>query len=541
MKNNHKILLIVSLILLASQGWAQDCKILREAVVMKENKLMSVTKDGQFVPMEEDNMQLSNGIIVMKNGDYKLPTAQKMKLKNGEILSSKGQFMLMMDQVVNIDGVMMKDGKAMIVKDGTLSAMDGDMNLNSADKATKDGLITKQDGSTIQLREGEMINMDGSLMRRKDEMMAMDGVTMRNGKMMKYDNGRLIAMDKEITMPAGKVGLDGSVTLKDGSKVMLKDGDVMSQKGELAMPKSDLLMDGILKRDGKMMQLDKGKMKVLDKEVTLANGAKISSEGIMVMSNSNKVVLKEGDFVTMEGDMMMMKGSKLDSKAVDSRTSNDHLIFTGGRMMAVKNGEPQPMTADMTMPNGSKVMKSGQVVKKDATKYILREGEKVDMNGEIIVDKSKMDTDEKNHLVMKNGKMMEMKNGKEIPMTKEVLMPNWDKVLVDGTIEKSNGTKYAMKEGERVNMEGEMMSKINTGYTPGAANTAAGGSDCITMKNGKMCMIKAGKELPMAKEVLMPNGSKVMTNGAVLMKDGKIIVMKEGDKVDMSGNLALKK
>jgi imidazolonepropionase-like amidohydrolase len=56
-----------------------------------------------------------------------------------------------------------------------------------------------------------------------------------------------------------------------------------------------------------------------------------------------------------------------------------------------------------------------------------------------------------------------------------------------------------------------------------------------------MCMIKAGKELPMAKEVLMPNGSKVMTNGAVLMKDGKIIVMKEGDKVDMSGNLALKK
>ena len=125
-------------------------------------------------------------------------------------------------------------------------------------------------------------------------------------------------------------------------------------------------------------------------------------------------------------------------------------------------------------------------------------------------------------------------------MLKEILMPNWDKVLVDGTIEKSNGSKYAMKEGERINMEGEMMSKINTGTSP-SNNTAAAGSDCITMKNGKMCMIKAGKELPMAKEIILPNGNKVMTNGAVIMKDGKTVVMKEGDKVDMAGNLALKK
>jgi hypothetical protein len=541
MKKNQKILLIISGILIAFQGWAQDSKILRDAVVMKDNKLMSVTKDGQFVPMEEDNKQLDNGIIVMKSGEYKLPTGQRMKLKNGEILNSKGQLLLMMDQVVNIDGMMMKDGKMMVVKDGTLSPMDSDMNLNSADKATKDGLITKQDGSTIQLREGEMINMDGTLMRRKDEMMAMDGVTMRNGKMMKYDNGRLIPMDKEITMPSGKVGLDGTVTLKDGSKVILKDGDIMSQKGELAVAKSDLLMDGLLKRDGKMMQLDKGKMKALNSEITLGNGAKISPEGNMIMAGNNKVILKEGDFVTMQGDVMMMKGSKLDSKGMESRISNDHLIFTGGRMMVVKNGEPQGMTADMTMPNGNKVMKNGQIVKKDASKYILREGEKVDMTGEIIVDKAKIEMDEKNNLVMKNGKMMEIKNGKELPMTKEVLMPNWDKVMVDGTIEKSNGTKYAMKEGERVNMEGEMMSKINTGFTPGSTTTAAAGSDCVTMKNGKMCMIKEGKELPMAKEVLMPNGNKVMTNGAILMKDGKIVVMKEGDKMDMSGNLALKK
>jgi len=89
-----------------------------------------------------------------------------------------------------------------------------------------------------------------------------------------------------------------------------------------------------------------------------------------------------------------------------------------------------------------------------------------------IVDKSKSDYDEKNHIVLKMGKMIQVKDGKDIPMTSEVLMPDWSKIYPDGTIEKQNGTKTKMKEGERFNMEGEVMSKLNTGYTgPMVAST----------------------------------------------------------------------
>jgi hypothetical protein len=525
MKTVSKNLLLLFLLLIACQGWAQDLKILKDAVLMKDGKLMTVTKDGQVIPVEEDT-ELANGVVVTKGGDYKSATGAKMKLKNGEILTKKGELMILMDAVVKLDGVMMKDGKMMAVKDGNLSALDSGLDLTSGDKVSTDGTVTRKDGSTLMLREGEMINMDGSMMRRKDELMTMDGATMRNGKAMRNDGGKLVPLDKDMVLSNGsKIGMDGTVTMKDGTKISLKDGETMGSKGDIVIAKADLIMDGIYNRDGQMTALEKGKLKTIDSDVTLPNGSTVSKEGYIMTKDGNKLLLRDGDFISMQGDIIVMKVAKLDGKGLEARVSNDHLVFKGGKMMVVKNGEALVMDKEMLMPNGSKVSKLGQVTRKDGSKLVLKENEKLEMNGELLVDKAKLEIDEKNHVIMKNGKMMMVKEGKEFPMTKEVLMPNWSKVLVDGTVEKSDGTKALLKEGERMNMEGDMMSKVNTGFA-GAGNA----SDCITMKSGKMCMVKGGKDVPFVKEMLMPNGSKVMPNGAVLKKDGSIVVMKEGDK-----------
>jgi hypothetical protein len=539
MKTLLKNLLLLSIVLIAFQGWAQDLKTLKDAVLMKDGKLMTVTKDGQVIPAEGDT-ELGNGVVVMKTGDYKLPSGAKMKLKNGEILTKKGDLMVLMDAVAKMDGVMMKDGKMMTVKDGNLTSLDSDLELASGDKVSADGNVTHKDGSTLMLREGEMINSDGSMMRRRDELMTMDGATMRNGKAMRNDGVKLVPLDKDMVLSNGsKISPDGTVTMKDGSKIALKDGETMGSKGDIVIAKADLLMDGVYNRDGQMTALEKGKLKSMNSDMTLPNGSTISKDGYIMTKDGKKLLLRDGDFITMQGDIIVMKTVKLDGKGLESRISNDHLVFQGGKMMLVKNGESQMMDKEMVMSNGSKVSKLGLVTKKDGSKFTLKDNEKLDMNGEILVDKAKLEIDEKNNIVMKNGKMMMVKEGKEFPMTKEVLMPNWSKVLVDGTVEKSDGSKYVLKEGERMNMEGDMMAKINTGF----AGTAGGASsDCITMKAGKMCMVKAGKDTPFVKEMIMPNGNKVMPNGAVLKKDGAIIVLKEGDKVDMSGNLiALKK
>lgn len=65
--------------------------------------------------------------------------------------------------------------------------------------------------------------------------------------------------------------------------------------------------------------------------------------------------------------------------------------------------------------------------------------------------------------------------------------------------------------------------------------------DGCMMMNGKMMMIKDGKMSAMTKPMTMSNGTKCMVDGKCVKKDGTKMTMKEGDHMDMSGNLHPKK
>ncbi|MBX9852819.1 MAG: hypothetical protein K2X86_13830 [Cytophagaceae bacterium] len=522
-------LLIACFALLCFSALSQDVKLLKNGVVMKDGKPMGADKSGVLTPLEED-VTLGNGTVVSKTGEYKLPGGKKLKLKNGEAFNANGDMLVLEDEMISMDGYVMKDGALMQVKGGIMTAQDQDVDFESGDKLMKDGTIMRKDGATMVLRDGEMISSKGEVMRRKDDLLNMDGVTMRNGKMMKWEANKLIAVDKEIALSNGaKVAPNGTITMKDGSKLTLNNGEIFTSKGEIVIAKSDLLSDALIKRDGNMMLLQNGKVKTLSEDMTLPNGSVISSKGILSTSSGSKIILREGDVVSMNGDIFISKIGKLDDGDVAQRTSNDHMFFEAGKVMMVKDGQTQVLLHDMTMPNGNKVLKTGQIVKKDGSKYALKEGERIDMNGEIMQDKDKQAADERNHVGMKNGKMYIVKEGKELPLVSDVYLADWSKVLPDGNLVKENGQKIQIKEGERFNMDGVPMAKL-----AGTATTAAA-TDCLTLKGGKMCIVKSGQTLPMTKEQVMPNGSKVMPNGTVLKKDGKTITLKEGDKVDMKG------
>ncbi len=61
--------------------------------------------------------------------------------------------------------------------------------------------------------------------------------------------------------------------------------------------------------------------------------------------------------------------------------------------------------------------------------------------------------------------------------------------------------------------------------------------DGVIMKDGKMMVVKDGKISVMDKDLLLSNGTKIMSNGTIVKKDGSKIMMKEGDYKDMSGNV----
>lgn len=73
--------------------------------------------------------------------------------------------------------------------------------------------------------------------KQKSSMMN-DCCMMKGGKMMVMKDGKMMAMDKEMTMKNGTTCMtNGECTLKDGKKMMMKEGDCMEMSGKMCNDK----------------------------------------------------------------------------------------------------------------------------------------------------------------------------------------------------------------------------------------------------------------------------------------------------------------
>lgn len=61
--------------------------------------------------------------------------------------------------------------------------------------------------------------------------------------------------------------------------------------------------------------------------------------------------------------------------------------------------------------------------------------------------------------------------------------------------------------------------------------------DCCIMTDGKMMQFKDGQLTPMKKAVRLENGTKVKRNGVCVMPDRTRVRMKEGNCIDLQGNI----
>ena len=91
-----------------------------------------------------------------------------------------------------------------------------------------------------------------------------------------------------------------------------------------------------------------------------------------------------------------MKDMKTDKKDQQNASMKDHIMMQDGRVMVMKDGKSMVMTADMTMGNGTIVMKDGTVMMKNGTNRPLKEGEVMyiddNMNKMKMKDHSKTDS-----------------------------------------------------------------------------------------------------------------------------------------------------
>lgn len=124
----------------------------------------------------------------------------------------------------------------------------------------------------------------------------------------------------------------------------------------------------------------------------------------------------------------------------------------------------------------------------------------------------------KDHIMMKDGKMMVMKDGKSMAMEEDMKLESGTMVMKDGTFKNKDGKMMMMSNGDMMAMDGEMMM-----------------GDRIMMKDGKMMVMKGDKMMMMEEDMELSDGTKVMKDGKVMMKDGEAAMMEDGDMVSMGG------
>jgi len=63
------------------------------------------------------------------------------------------------------DGVMMQDGKIMLMKGGkAVAPMENSMTMSDGTTVTTDGSVKMKDGSETRMKDGQMMMMDGHMM-----------------------------------------------------------------------------------------------------------------------------------------------------------------------------------------------------------------------------------------------------------------------------------------------------------------------------------------------------------------------------------------
>lgn len=151
--------------------------------------------------------------------------------------------------------------------------------------------------------------------------------------------------------------------------------------------------DGVMMQNGKMMKVKNGQMTSLqDPDVTMINGTKVMKDGTCIKNDGSKVMMKEGQHMDMAGNMISMNtnndknmdiNQNMQSNPVD-KSHPDGVMMQNGKIMKVKNGQMTRLDHDMTMTNGTRIMSDGTCTKKDGSKVMLKEGQHMDMSGNMV-------------------------------------------------------------------------------------------------------------------------------------------------------------
>jgi hypothetical protein len=211
----------------------------------------------------------------------------------------------------------------------------------------------------------------------------------------------------------------------------------------LAQPSN--LVDSVTVKDAKVYSIQGDQMEILADNLKLPFSVEVSTNGTFTVGSGKERKLLEGQVLRNDGWLLNPDGS--------IQPVFDHVVMKGAKVLVVRDGKAEPLAKPMTFPNNLYVAPDGSCVYPDGARTRLMDGQLFRLNGTPILSK---DT-----VTLKNGKVVVQKDGSLITLQPVQLMGMNDgtRVFGKGYIEKPDGTKIQLREGQTILLDGALVKR----------------------------------------------------------------------------------
>jgi hypothetical protein len=199
-----------------------------------------------------------------------------------------------------IEQVMKKDGKVVYRQGGQTQALRLEITLAGNVTFMTNGLFKVGDGKLRELKEGQTLRADGTLLSADGSLMpVIDHLSVQAGRVVLVKDGDSAAVSAAMALPDGsRLQPDGTRVFRDGRQVRLMDGQLLGLNGS-PLPAQDT----VVLLAGKVSVQKDGSILVLrpNQSLMMSDGTKVLGTGTVTRKDGSTINLTEGQVMVMEG------------------------------------------------------------------------------------------------------------------------------------------------------------------------------------------------------------------------------------------------
>jgi hypothetical protein len=198
--------------------------------------------------------------------------------------------------------------------------------------------------------------------------------------------------------------------------------------------------DGVTVKGEEVYCIRGEQLEVLTDNLKLSSDIEVNTNGCFKVGNGQERKLEEGQVLRRDGWLLNRDGSVW--------PVFDYVAMKEGKVIVVRDGRAETLTAPTTFPGNLKIAPDGSCVYPNGSSARLVDGQLFRLDGTSVPAK---DT-----VTLKNGRVVVQKSGTLISLTPSQIMGMNDgtRVRGDGSIMNRDGTITQLREGQTVLIEG---------------------------------------------------------------------------------------